>query len=160
MDRLLLVAVGLAVAATIALLVRRRGTGTSGPVTATEGHGPDRYPIPSLVTRADFAHPDSPWLVAVFTSASCDSCGRTWESARQLAGGPVEVTQVSVQDHPDLHERYRIEAVPIILVADGDGVVRASFVGPPTATDLWGTVAELRAPGSLPDGCDHGQPES
>jgi hypothetical protein len=36
-------------------------------------------------------------------------------------------------------------------------VVRATFVGPVTATDLWASVAELREPGSLPpDGCDHG----
>jgi hypothetical protein len=65
---------------------------------------------------------------------------------------------VEVKAEPELHERYGIEAVPIILVADADGVVRASFVGPPTATDLWGTIAELREPGSLPDACDHGQP--
>jgi hypothetical protein len=35
--------------------------------------------------------------------------------------------------------------------------VRASFLGPVTATDLWATLAELRSPGTLPtDGCDHG----
>jgi hypothetical protein len=157
-ERLVLVAVGLAVAAVVALVARRRSR-PAGPATATEGHGPDRFPSPSLLARQDFERPDSPWLVVVFTSATCDSCARTWESARQLAGGPVAVAEVSVQEHAALHQRYGIEAVPIILVADGDGVVRASFVGPPTTTDLWGTVAELREPGSLPEGCDHGQPE-
>lgn len=156
MDRLVLVAIGLGIAVVVALIARRR---SSGPVTAAAGAGPDRYPVPAVVERSDFDHADSPWLVAVFTSTTCDSCARTWESARQLAGGPVAVAEVPVQERPELHERYGIEAVPIILVADGDGAVRASFVGPPTATDLWGTVAELRQPGSLPDACDHGQPE-
>jgi hypothetical protein len=32
-------------------------------------------------------------------------------------------------------------------------VVRASFLGPGTATDLWGAVAELREPGSTPGAC-------
>jgi hypothetical protein len=37
------------------------------------------------------------------------------------------------------------------------GAVRAGFLGPVTATDLWATVAELRAPGTLPAAsCDHG----
>jgi hypothetical protein len=30
-------------------------------------------------------------------------------------------------------------------------VVRASFVGPPTATDLWAAVAEARQPGVSPE---------
>jgi hypothetical protein len=158
-DRLLLVLVGLALAAAIAFVVLRKGAAARQPATATGADGPERYPVPTLVSRDDFPEPQSPWLVAVFTSSTCDSCARTWASASQLAGGPVAVAEVTVQEHPDVHERYRIEAVPIIVVADADGVVRASFVGPPTATDLWGTVAELREPGSLPDGCDHGQQE-
>ncbi len=32
----------------------------------------------------------------------------------------------------------------MVLVADADGVVRASFVGSPSAADLWAAVAELR----------------
>ncbi len=38
-------------------------------------------------------------------------------------------------------------------VADATGVVRASFLGPVTATDLWAAVAEAREPGSTPDEC-------
>jgi len=34
--------------------------------------------------------------------------------------------------------------VPSVIVADRDGVVRASFVGPVTAADLWAAVAEVR----------------
>jgi hypothetical protein len=45
--------------------------------------------------------------------------------------------------------------VPAVVVADAEGVAQASFLGAVTATDLWATVAELREPGSVPDGCDH-----
>ena len=55
----------------------------------------------------------------------------------------------------DRHDRYGIEAVPLVVVADARGVVRAAFVGPVTAQDLWSAVAECREPGSTPgpDGC-------
>jgi hypothetical protein len=65
----------------------------------------------------------------------------------------VAVDDVEVTARRDVHERYGIEAVPTIVVADADGVVRASFVGPPTATDLWAAVAEVREPGSAPPEC-------
>jgi hypothetical protein len=53
-----------------------------------------------------------------------------------------------------LHERYHIEAVPTLVIADREGVVRASFMGPMTATDLWAACAEARQPGSSP-GSNH-----
>lgn len=154
MERLVLALGGLLVAVVVALVARRR---SPRAVSVHEPAGPGGYPVPATVTRDDFPQPDAPWLVAVFTSATCDSCRRTVTAAEQLAGGPVAVAEVEVGARADLHDRYGIEAVPLIVVADADGVVRASFVGPPTATDLWGTVAELREPGSLPPACDHGQ---
>ena len=116
------------------------------------------WTVPSQLDRADFTRPDAPWLVVVFSSATCDSCAATVEKAEALASEAVVVQDVEVVRDAALHERYRIDAVPTLVVADAEGVVRASFVGPVTATDLWATVAELREPGSLPEGgCDHGQ---
>ena len=43
-----------------------------------------------------------------------------------------------------MHERYGISGVPMVVIADAEGVVRKSFVGPVTATDLWAAVAEIR----------------
>ena len=51
----------------------------------------------------------------------------------------------------ELSKKYRVEAVPIVVVADAAGVARASFIGPTSATDLWAAVAEVRAPGSSPE---------
>ena len=115
-----------------------------------------RWAVPSQLDRADFARPEAPWLVTVFTSATCDACAGTAAKAAVLASADVAVDEVEVGTRGDVHRRYGIDAVPLVAVADAEGVVRASFVGPPTATDLWATVAELRNPGSTPAACDHG----
>ncbi|MBA3604967.1 MAG: hypothetical protein H0W46_03145, partial [Acidimicrobiia bacterium] len=43
-----------------------------------------------------------------------------------------------------LHARYRIDSVPLLVIADASGVVRRSFLGPVSATDLWAAVAAVR----------------
>ena len=109
------------------------------------------WSVPAQLDRDDFGRPETPWLVAVFSSESCDSCAKALAKARVLASDQVAVEDVEIGAHPDLHRRYHVEAVPTIVVADDEGVVRASFVGPPTATDLWAAVAEARRPGSSPE---------
>ena len=49
-------------------------------------------------------------------------------------------------------QRYGIDAVPTVVIADAQGVAVAAFLGPMTATDLWAAVAEAREPGSTPGG--------
>ena len=44
----------------------------------------------------------------------------------------------------ELHERYKIDAVPTVLMADANGVVQANFLGPVSATDLWAALARAR----------------
>jgi hypothetical protein len=112
------------------------------------------YTMPAQLDRQDFAHPDLPWLVAVFTSATCASCRGVWERAQPLESASVAVQQIEHQADRALHDRYRIDAVPTTLVVDAEGVVAASFLGPVTATDLWAAVAEVREPGSTPGGCE------
>ena len=111
------------------------------------------YAVPQQLDRGDFDRADAPWLVAVFTSATCDSCAGVWERARHLEAAAVAVQEVEVGARKDLHDRYGIEAVPTTVVVDAEGVVRTHFLGPVTATDLWAAVAELREPGSTPGGC-------
>jgi hypothetical protein len=148
-ERLVLVLVLVAVAVAVAAVVERRRR----PAAPTNvGHT-----LPDQLDRGDFARPEAPWLVAVFTSATCDTCAGVWDKARLLESDDVAVHEVEVSAARDLHHRYRITAVPAVLIAGADGLVRSTFLGPVTATDLWATVAELREPGSLPsEGCDHG----
>lgn len=112
------------------------------------------YAVPAQLDRDDFARPDAPWLVAIFTSATCNTCAGVWERAQPLESPAVAVQQIEHHVDRGLHDRYEIEAVPTTLVAGPDGVVAASFLGAVTATDLWAAVAEAREPGSTPGGCE------
>jgi hypothetical protein len=141
-ERVLIAAALVAVAVAVAILLERRR-----PAPPTQ----PRWAVPGQLDRRDFARAEAPWLVVVFTSSTCDSCAGATAKARVLESPQVAVEDVAVQDRPDLHRRYGIDAVPLLVVADAEGVVRASFVGPPTATDLWAAVAEARAPGSSPE---------
>jgi thioredoxin-like negative regulator of GroEL len=149
MERILVVAIVVAAAVVVALVVERRR-----PDAPTQGD----WPVPRQLDRADFDRADAPWLVAVFSSATCDSCATVVKKSAVLASNEVVVQDVEVGAKGDLHKRYGIEAVPTIVVADAEGVVRASFVGPPSATDLWAAVAEVREPGSSPEP-ELGQPQ-
>jgi hypothetical protein len=137
MVRVLVAVTIVALAAAVAAIVRRRRA--SDP--PTQG----AFALPVQLDRNDFDHPGAPWLVAIFTSATCASCADVVSKAAVLAAGDVAVVEVTYQHRPDLHTRYSVEAVPTLVLAGEDGVVRAGFLGPVTATDLWAAVAEARA---------------
>lgn len=151
MDRLL-IALALAgvVAVVAAVLARRRA---DRPTAA-----PVQHSVPSQLDRADFHGAERPWLVAVFTSASCSTCAAVWDAASVLESDQVAVHQVEVGADPELHDRYEITAVPVTVLSDADGVVGDSFLGPVSATHLWAAMAELREPGSTPAGCSDEEP--
>ena len=147
MERLAVAAVLIVVAVVVARLLERRR-----PAAPTQGGGVRAgWVPPAQLDRADFAGGDRPWLVAVFTSATCESCKATTAKARVLESPQVAFQDVPWQDRKDLHDRYRVEVVPLTLLVDPDGVVQASFVGEPSATDLWAALAEARDPGSSPE---------
>jgi thioredoxin-related protein len=134
-----------AVAAVAAVLKRRRA--------AQAPTQPDGWHAPQQLDRRDFDRPDHEWLVVVFSSASCQACQSMVTKARVLDSPKVAVQEVEYSANKSLHQRYRIDAVPTTLVADRAGIVRASFHGPLSATDLWAAVADAREPGSAPRHC-------
>lgn len=145
MTRLLLAVAVVALVAVVAELVRRRRA--ADPPTQARGQ------IPAQLDRSDFDGVG--WLVAVFTSDTCSTCADVVGKAEVLRSDAVAVDVVSYQARRDLHDRYDIDAVPCLLIGDGDGVVHAGFLGPVTATDLWAAIANAREPGSIePGGCD------
>lgn len=144
MRQLLIALLLVAAAGGVAALIRRREV-PDPPST------PRSYAAPAQLDRADFDRPDAPWLVVVFSSATCQTCALVLDKARVVASREVAVQDAEFTVSRQLHERYRIDAVPTVVVADADGVVRASFVGPMSATDLWAAVAEARNPGSSPE---------
>ena len=145
MGRLLLAVALVAVVAVVADLVRRRRA--ADPPTQA------RREIPSQLDREDFD--GSGWLVAVFTSETCSTCADVVRKAEVVRSDEVTVMTATFQEQRALHERYGIDAVPCLVIADAEGVVHAGFLGPVTATDLWAAIADAREPGSIEGGgCD------
>lgn len=107
--------------------------------------------VPVQLDRADFPSASAPWAVIVFSSASCHACADVVAKATVLASPQVSVVDIEFGAHRLLHAKYAIDAVPIVVVVDPDGVVQRGFVGPVSATDLWAAVAEARDPGSSPE---------
>lgn len=148
MTRLLIALIIVAAAAGVAYIAQRRRS----PDAPTQR----RYNVPEQLDRADFPRPDASWLVAVFTSDTCDKCADVASKASVLESPDVAVANLDFVAHREIHERYKIDAVPTLVVVDSHGVTRRSFLGPMSATDLWAAVAEVREPGSTPDSCaDH-----
>ena len=124
-SRLLVALLVVAVAILVARLLERRR-----PAPPTR----DAYPVPAQLDRQDFPRPDAPWLFVLFSSRTCDSCGPMVARVCSLESESVATVQVEAKADKALHDRYRIEGVPMVVLADGDGVVRAGFVG---SVDTW-----------------------
>ena len=139
--RLAIVAAVVAVAAVVTL--RRRRT--------TQAPTQPRGTVPSQLDRADFEHPSTPWLVVAFTSATCSTCSDVMRKASVLASKEVAVQEAEYVRDRKLHDRYNIDAVPALVIADSMGIVRYGHLGPVSATDLWAAMARCRDP-QLPTG--------
>jgi hypothetical protein len=137
MLRLAVAAAIVALAAGIAWWLRRRR-----PAAPPR----DAHPLPRQLDRRDFPAPHAPWLVAYFSSTTCDSCRGLGERVAALASAAVAVAEVEFKAQRALHSRYRISAIPMILVADHEGVVRHGFVGAPPTDELTTVVRSLVKP--------------
>ena len=133
--RLVIAAVLVVIAAAAAWWLERRAP---EPPTGSRAHAP------AQLDRSDFPRPDVPWLVVLFSSRTCDSCAAMAEKVTVLDSDVVATCEVEYAEERALHDRYHIDAVPLVVVADGDGVVRRVFFGSTTATDLWAALADLR----------------
>jgi len=140
--RIVIALLVLATVGGVALLMRRR------PPDAPPR---DVFPVPKQLDRSDFPRPDARWLVALFSSATCDSCHGLGDKLTPLESADVAVCDVDFERQEALHRRYELAAIPTTVIADHEGVVCRAFVGAFTATDLWAAVAELRDPGSSPE---------
>ena len=142
MERLIIAAVIIAIVGVVALASRRR--------QVTDAPTQREYNVPQQLDRDDFVRPGAPWLVVIFSSATCDVCVGVAERAAILESSEVAVAVVEYGDEQALHEKYKIDAVPTLIVSDTAGVTRKHFLGPVNATDMWAAVAEAREPGSAP----------
>jgi hypothetical protein len=140
--RIVIAVLLLATVGGVALLMRRR---------SPDAPPRDVYPVPKQLDRSDFPRPEAPWLVALFSSVTCDSCHGLGDKLTPLESGEVAVCELDYDHQRALHDRYELAAIPTTVVVDHEGVVRRAFVGAFSATDLWAAVAELRDPGATPE---------
>ncbi|MDA3040765.1 MAG: hypothetical protein O3C27_14790 [Actinomycetota bacterium] len=127
MTRLIVLLVLTAAAVAIALLIQRR---RPDPPSAPS------YRAPTQLDRSDFDGIDTPILLVVFASTTCDSCAAVWSLVSTVDRSDTVVERVLVEDDPERHRRYRIDGVPTTLIVDPQGVVRGSFFGPFSAEEL------------------------
>ncbi len=152
-ERLILAAALAVVAVGIALYLQRKNT-----AAPTDSVG--EFRAPKRLERKDFERPEAPWLVVVFSSATCDTCAEVWTKAKVLESDQVAVQQVEEKAQAALHRSYDIKAVPTTVIVDTEGEVRASYMGPVSATHLWAGLADLREPGTVPPECGEPRPPS
>ncbi len=131
------------IAATLAVLAAAAAAQLSARTRRQPVTSPS-WSVPVQLQRGDFARPDAPWLVALFSSATCEACQAVWERTVTLGSAEVVVQRLDASADRACHQRYRIDAVPLVLIADAQGVVRRHFLGPVNSADLWGALAELR----------------
>jgi hypothetical protein len=130
----LIVVVVVAGAAALSLLMQRR---RPDPPTSP------RMAVPQQLDRSDFADPDTPWLMVVFGSATCASCRDAWSIIERLDVPSVSVQRLDFPAERAIHERYQIDSVPTIVLADADGVVRWSALGVPNERGLGEALEDL-----------------
>lgn len=135
MERYVLAVALLVVAIAIAVLLERRRTPASVPSR--------RFRIPTHLDRMDFPDPATPWLVAVFSSTTCDSCRGVLEAVEPLRSADVAVADIAFQLNRSLHTKYEIDAVPAVVAVDAAGEVKASWLGVIDTGELWSTVSDL-----------------
>ena len=131
-------------AAALSFFVRRRKSDAPSQTSRT---------VPQQLCRDDFDSAEKPWLLAVFTSSTCDACQDVATKAKVLASKDIAIQIIEFQEMPSLHARYSIDAVPTTVIADHRGVVQYGVLGPVTATDLWAAMARCRDPKSSTELC-------
>lgn len=131
-------------AAALSFFIRRRKPDAPSQTSHT---------VPQQLSRDDFLSAEKPWLLAVFTSSTCDACQDVATKAKVLASKDVAVQIIEFQEMSDLHARYSIDAVPTTVIADHLGVVQYGVLGPVSATDLWAAMARCRDPKSSTELC-------
>ncbi len=107
-----------------------------GVAFVVNGRAPDapstpQFAAPQQLDRADFDQPELPWLLALFSSDTCLSCHDARAVLADVTFASVAVQDLPVESTKAVHDRYGVDAVPIVALADDDGVVRWSWLGAP-----------------------------
>jgi thioredoxin-related protein len=132
-ERLVIAAIGVVVAVAIALLAERR---------RQRRVGAPAFAAPERIDRDDFRRPDAPWLLAVFTSQTCDTCAAVATMINELETDELATQELKVGREREVHERYGVRAVPLLVLADRSGEVRFHVFGPVRRDEVDAALAD------------------
>ncbi len=109
---------------------------------------PDRPSVPKSILpyqldRADFNDPNIEWIIALFTSDTCDACELVLQEVSKISLPNIVVQNINYATNKPLHARYEIDSVPILLLADAQGIVRWSFAGVPPSIAISEALVKL-----------------
>lgn len=99
---------------------RRRPDPPSTPQTA----------VPQQLDRADFGDTGG-WLLVLFSSETCLACRDARDTLAPVVVDGLRVEECSFPEDRAVHDRYAIDSVPTVVLADPDGVVQWSYLGAP-----------------------------
>ena len=124
----------------VALWWWQRSRHADAPVDIPAHRAPDHIDLadltgdPETAAGASAAHE---WHVVLFSSLTCSGCAQVWQAAEVLESSVVNVRRFEFGEHRDVHQKYRITAVPTLVIANANGTVLQSFLGSVSATHLW-----------------------
>ena len=99
--------------------------------------------IPYQLDRSDFNDPSIEWIFVLFTSDTCDACDLVMNEVSKISLPNVVVQNINYAANKSLHVRYEIDAVPILLIADQQGIVQWSFAGVPPSIAISEALVNL-----------------
>jgi len=135
-DKAILVFGSVAIAGILSMILSRRRA--AAPPTNT-------LHVPEQLELDDFPEARGDWLVVVFSSAKCEICAGIVAELERIARPGLFTREIEVERDHALHDRYRIDAVPTTVIADPDGRVRKSFLGPVDRERMENSLAEAFA---------------
>jgi len=91
----------------------------------------------------DFEKPQGKWLLIFFSSDTCNSCNNVRSLINDLTDDSFHIQEIEFPKRKDLHQRYGINSVPIVLIANEEGVVIWSFAGVPPSDLISDVVSSL-----------------
>lgn len=99
--------------------------------------------LPYQLDRSDFNNPSIDWIFVLFTSDTCDACDLVLSEVSKISLPNVVVQNINYATNKSLHVRYEIDAVPILLLADQQGIVQWSFAGVPSSIAISEALVNL-----------------
>ncbi|MAU39820.1 MAG: hypothetical protein CL501_03025 [Actinobacteria bacterium] len=130
---ILILVIGVTAFSVSALANRRKPDSPSVP----------RSILPYQLDRSDFSEPDIEWIFVLFTSETCDACDLVVNEVSKISLSNVVVQNIDFAVNKSLHARYEIDSVPILLLADRQGIVQWSFAGVPPSIAISEALVNL-----------------